>query len=218
MLKSQEKIIWDFLTIPRLHAVLTKKGRELLARGENEFKITKFALSDDEVDYTLWDTTHPNGTNYYGAVIENMPMLEAISDENQSMRYKQVTLPKDTVRMPILELAAASYVFQRAGVTQAVSPTTRNGDDATDGYTFILHDSDAATMVVGEGAEINVAGATTPIFLSEEEKKRSITVVAQRVNITSRSLTSVIKTQLTVIGNKTGATFTVPLTVKATLT
>ena len=68
------------------------------------------------------------------------------------------------------------------------------------------------TQAVGEGAEVNVAGATTPIFLSEEEKKRSITVVAQRVNITSRSLTSVIKTQLTVIGNKTGATFTVPLT------
>jgi hypothetical protein len=34
-------------------AILTKKGRELLARGNNEFKITKFALSDDDIDYTL---------------------------------------------------------------------------------------------------------------------------------------------------------------------
>jgi hypothetical protein len=43
-------------------AILTKKGRELLARGQNEFKITKFALADDEVDYSLYDTSHQ--TNY----------------------------------------------------------------------------------------------------------------------------------------------------------
>ena len=75
-------------------AVLTKKGRELLARGQNEFNITKFALADDEIDYNLWDVTHPNGSSYYGAVIENMPLLESFVDENQIMRYKLITLPK----------------------------------------------------------------------------------------------------------------------------
>ena len=40
-------------------AVLTKKGRELLAKGQNQFNITKFALADDDVDYRLWDVTHP---------------------------------------------------------------------------------------------------------------------------------------------------------------
>ncbi len=74
-------------------AVLTKKGRELLARGQDEFKITKFALADDEVDYRLWDTAHPNGSNYYGAVIENMPLLEAFVAENQILRYKLVSHP-----------------------------------------------------------------------------------------------------------------------------
>ena len=56
-------------TTTTVDAILTKKGRELLARGENEFKITKFSLSDDEIDYTLWDVTHPDGTNSYGAAI-----------------------------------------------------------------------------------------------------------------------------------------------------
>ena len=60
-------------------AILTKRGRELLARGNNEFQVTKFALADDEVDYRLWDTSHPNGTNFYGAVIENMPLLEPVT-------------------------------------------------------------------------------------------------------------------------------------------
>ena len=57
-------------TTTTVDEILTKKGRELLARGQNEFNITKYV--DDEVDYNLWDTSHPNGTNFYGAVIENM--------------------------------------------------------------------------------------------------------------------------------------------------
>ena len=85
-------------TTTTVDAILTKKGRELLARGQNEFNITKYALADDEVDYNLWDTSHPNGTNFYGAVIENMPLLEATPDENQIMRYKLVTLPKNTAK------------------------------------------------------------------------------------------------------------------------
>ena len=64
-----------------LDAVLTKKGRELLARGQNEFQITKFALADDEVDYSLWDETNPLGTDYYGSVIENLPLFVSYTDE-----------------------------------------------------------------------------------------------------------------------------------------
>ena len=59
-----------------LDAVLTKKGRELLSRGEQAFNVTKFALSDDEVDYSLWNVAHPLGTDYYGTVIENLPLLK----------------------------------------------------------------------------------------------------------------------------------------------
>ena len=46
-------------------AILTRRGRELLARGRNEFQITHFALADDEIDYSLWNTDHPLGTAYY---------------------------------------------------------------------------------------------------------------------------------------------------------
>lgn len=56
-------------------AVLTKKGREKLS--QNQFNVKKFAIGDDEVDYTLWNTAHPSGSAYYGKVIENMPVNEA---------------------------------------------------------------------------------------------------------------------------------------------
>ena len=68
-------------------AILTKKGRELLAQGEGKFKITKFALADDEIDYNLYDITHPNGSNFYGEAIENMNLLEAIPNQNLALKY-----------------------------------------------------------------------------------------------------------------------------------
>ena len=89
----------DSITID---AILTRQGRELIARGQNEFNITHFALADDEIDYSLWNADHPLGSAYYGIVLENMPVVEAVPDETQVMRYKLVTLPKKTVRIPIV--------------------------------------------------------------------------------------------------------------------
>jgi len=87
----------------RVDAILTKKGRELLAQGRGNFNITQFALSDDEVDYSLWNPSNPLGSDYFGSIIENMPVTEAIPDETQSMKYKLITLEKSTVAIPYIE-------------------------------------------------------------------------------------------------------------------
>ena len=89
-------------------AILTKKGRELLAKGDGSFVIDRFALSDDEVDYTLYNPNHPSGSAYYGEAIENMPLLEAFPDETQMMKYKLVSLARGTSKMPILQLGQTS--------------------------------------------------------------------------------------------------------------
>ena len=200
-------------------AILTKKGRELLARGQNEFKITKFALADDEVDYNLYDTALTNGSNFYAAVIENMPLLEAFVDENQLMRYKLTTLPKETNKLPILELPSPSLTFNGAGITQAVTPNTRNAPNET--YTFTLFNADVANMSLTGGGSVRKeqdfinAGATTPVFMNEAERKRSISVVGKSVRVISRSLTTLTNTNLSVTGNSSGAQFTVAISVKA---
>ena len=206
-------------------AILTKKGRELLARGQNEFKITKFALADDEVDYNLYDTSHPNGSNFYSAVIENMPLLEAFVDENQLMRYKLTTLPKETNKLPILEVPSPSLTFNGAGITQTVTPNTRNAPNET--YTFTLFNADVANLSLSGGGggrrlpngrleqDFINAGATTPVFLNEAERKRSISVVGKSVRVISRSLTTLTNTNLSVTGNSSGAQFTVSISVKA---
>ena len=104
-------------------AILTKKGRELLARGDGSFQITQFALSDDEIDYTLYNTSHPSGSAYYGEAIESMPLLEAFPDETQIMKYKLVTLPRGTARMPILDLGYAGITWKQ-GSSISITPQT----------------------------------------------------------------------------------------------
>ena len=93
-------------------AILTKKGREYLASGRGNFEITQFALGDDEVDYTLWNTAHSLGSDYYGEIIENMPVLEAITDENFALRYKLLTLPKTQHQFQFSLLLLQVLVFR----------------------------------------------------------------------------------------------------------
>ena len=193
-------------------AILTKKGRELLARGQNEFRITKFALADDEIDYNLYDTSHPNGSNFFAAVIENMPLLEAFVDENQLMRYKLVTLPKETARLPILDIVGGpTFTFDAPGTTDTITPSTRNAPQES--YTFTLFNADLASLAP-EGETGFTETATTTAFLNAAERKRSFTVVGKSVRLTARSLTVDTNTNLQVTGNTSGATVTLPITVK----
>ena len=173
-------------------AVLTKKGRELLAKGENQFNITKFALADDEVDYRLWDVTHPNGSDFYGNVIESMPLLEAFPDENHVMRYKLVTLPKSTQAMPILEVAQSAITLRRLNSVSIINPSTQ----------------------VRAGSQVTAGGTTVPFFLDEDDLPNSISVVGKSVEIRPKRLTRTQTTQITIVGNETAATTTLNLTVR----
>ena len=202
-------------TTVTVDAILTKKGRELLAQGTEAFNITKFALADDEVDYNLWDVTHPNGSDYYGKVIENMPLLEAIPDENHVMRYKLVTLPKTTTKMPVLKVLGPDAITfdnqDSENQSQKVGAITNNVADSS--YTFILHDQSIATMNVAQSATgAGAAAASISFFLGDDDVPNSKTIVGKSCNIgvvalsptntTARGKT----TQLTIIGNTTGAT------------
>ena len=223
-------------SVVTVDAILTKKGRELLARGDGSFKISQFALSDDEIDYTLYNPNHPSGSAFYGEAIENMPLLEAFVDENQLLRYKLTTLPKETAKLPILELPNSSLNFTGPGVTQTITPNTRNGVDSA--YTFILQDASIANITpivarsgqdtaqpvaprflpdgrLDEDFAFGKDRVTTPVFLNETERKRSITITSKSVNIIARSITAQTLTNVTVVGVDTGATFNIPITVKA---
>ena len=198
-------------TTVTVDAILTKKGRELLAQGTEAFNITKFALADDEVDYNLWDVTHPNGSDYYGKVIENMPLLEAIPDENHVMRYKLVTLPKTTTKMPVLKVLGPDAITfdnqDSENQSQKVGAITNNVTDSS--FTFILHDQSVAQMTVTIEAGSGATGQQ--FFLGADEASNSQTEVGMEVMIKVLKQTAASVTQLTIVGNDTGATASITI-------
>ena len=194
-------------------AILTKKGRELLARGRDEFRITHFALADDEVDYDLYNTEHPLGTAYYGAAIENMPVVEALADETQMLKYKLVTLPKGSARIPVVRVAFTNLSLE-SGESTIISPQTVNfqGGNRQFGYTAIISDSDVASIRATKSAR---GTASVPQFIGDSEAAQSITVtgfefevVAKEQLITAKSATILI------IGNETGGRVSITVTAK----
>jgi hypothetical protein len=192
-------------------AILTKKGRELLAKGRDFFVISQFALADDEVDYELWNAAHPLGSDYYGIIIENMPIVEAVTDESYSLKYKLLTLPKNTIRIPQILPNPTAVTLEEGGNNQVVTITTKNGGNETLGYTVTLINSDAAS-IIGDGN--GIANNADPVGPNED--KRSVTISTnQTFTITSKVLADNIdiSTRVIVVGNETGGREEITLSV-----
>tara|TARA_R110000796_G_scaffold159442_1_gene276308 strand:+ start:105 stop:896 length:792 start_codon:yes stop_codon:yes gene_type:complete len=143
-------------TTVTVDAILTNKGREILAAG-GRLNIVKFALSDDEIDYDLWNPAHTLGTNYYGKVIEDMPVLEALPDETQMLRYKLITLPKDVIGIPVISVQPTAVTFTSLTQEITIQPSTLNlqGANSVMGYTVILSDDTVATLEVSSDGGVS---------------------------------------------------------------
>jgi hypothetical protein len=201
-----------------IDAILTKKGRELLARGRDEFVITQFALADDEIDYDLWNPDHPLGTEYYGTIIENMPIVEAIPDETQMLKYKLITLPKKTTKIPVVNVGNTSITLSAEGDIAVISPNTSNftGGNATLGYTAILSNSDVADLRVAPGGDIQTSVLpTAPRFIGDNEDAQSVAVTGRTFELIAKRQVTDQTATITIIGNETGGSTTINLTVKA---
>jgi hypothetical protein len=191
-------------------AILTKKGREKLASGQG-LNITKFALGDDEIDYTLYEPAHPKGSAYYDAAIRAIPVTEASPDETQVLKYKLVTLPKGTTKIPKVEFGVPSIsVNQRSGQV-SLTPTTSPSGNGQSGYTIVLANKNAGSIV---GSGIAAGTGTIPVFLGDEI---TTTAAVERgltfSFIPNPNTTQTIKTTITVYGNETGGSQTIPVTV-----
>lgn len=208
-----------------IDAILTKKGRELLAKGDGTFNITQFALGDDEIDYALYNPQHPSGSAFYGQAIENMPLLEAFPNENQIMKYKLATLPRGTARMPILDLGQGN-VKLRQTAQKTITPQTLNflGNNSvfeSSGYTFTISDSRLFTNFVGSGVEQpeslpQTSTSTTGTNVSKTVIGTTLTMRATGVN-TLFGKNSVLYATLTVVGRDSGARVQIPVSISQTL-
>jgi len=209
-------------SVVTVDAILTKKGRELLARGDGSFKITQFALADDEIDYTLYNPDHASGSAFYGQAIENMPLLEAFPDETQVMKYKLATLPRGTSKLPLLEAGYAS-ISLRQGASLAITPQTLNYLGATStfesgGYTATIADARVLSNFTGVGINTDEAEklntkTTLGTNVSKTVLGTSINLTATTVNTLFGTSSTTLQTTVTLIGRDSGARVTIPVTI-----
>jgi hypothetical protein len=209
-------------TTVTVDAILTTKGRELLARNDGSFQITQFALADDEIDYTLYNPNHPSGSAFYGEAIENVPVLEAIPNESQIMRYKLVTLPRGTSKLPVINIGYNS-ISLRQGASLTITPQTLNylGSTSTfeaNGYTATIADSRLVSSFSGTGitstTPVQGLNTTTGAVLSVTQIGTSFTLTGTTINTLFGSTLSTLTTTITVIGRDSGARITIPLNIQ----
>jgi hypothetical protein len=210
-------------SVVTVDAILTDTGRQLLAQNNGQFRITQFALADDEIDYTLYNPTHPSGSAYYGQAIQNMPLLEAFPQSTQVMKYKLVTLPRGTAKMPILDLGTNAIVIKQ-GASLAITPQTLNylGGNTyeTAGYTATISDVRLFNTFEGVGIDtpavqaLNLTNQTQTLGTSVSK-----TVVGTTINLRATTINTLfgsntqLQATLTVEGRDSGARLTIPVTV-----
>ncbi len=205
-----------------LNAVLTRRGREYLASNNSRFNITKFALADDEVDYTLWDTAHPLGTDYYGAVLESMPLVEPCVDPEVVMKYKLITAPVGSKAFPVITnvgteniqlksiLTAEGILSQTDVQLTGIETAGLQNVYLTEKYKFLVLNSNIATIeIIGDAATPDDTVNIQTGRLSKQVIGREVKVIAKPIGPNPGTL----KTSLIIIGQNSGAIFVIPITV-----
>lgn len=206
-----------------IDAILTTKGRELLAANDGSFRITQFSLADDEIDYTLYNPTHPSGSAFYGEAIDGMPLLEAFPEESQIMKFQLATLPRGTAKLPVLNLGYSAITLQQ-GATVAITPQTLNylGNDQvfeTSGYSMTIADVRLVSTFEGTGINTTAATAANATATQTIGTNVSSTITGTQFNLRATTVNtlfgsnSTLLSTLSVVGLDSGARITVPITI-----
>lgn len=206
-----------------IDAILTKKGRELLARNDGSFQITQFSLADDEIDYSLYNPTHPSGSAFYGEAIQSMPIIQAYPEDQEIMKYKLITLPRGTGAIPVIS-SIPTNIRIVIGQPLSITPSTANYNGSstffeTSGYQFTI--GDVRTMSSFTGIGINTPAATALNSTVTIGTNQSKTVIGTTLNLTATTIKSLfgtststtLSTTITVVGRDSGARVTIPVTV-----
>jgi len=197
-----------------INAVLTQKGREILSKTGG-LNITAFALADDEIDYALYNPSHPLGSAYYDIALRNTPVTEPLTNESQIMKYKLVTLSQGVTAVPIISVAQSVISVDRDYTGEIlISPSTNPTYNVTLGYTAILSNKNVGTLIVTETNSINSTTSTVPAFSGDLASDASQAVVGNKFRfVPNAALAKTTTTNITIIGNESGGSTSITVTV-----
>ena len=145
-------------------------------------------MSDEEIDYTLYDVTHPNGTDSYGSVIENMNLLEA-SPNRETFNSFLVDQSVSGLTLNVGQLSLSALVSEDP---ISISPNTKNGP--VEDYVFTISNRNVIRF------------QSTPLAKSK---------TAREVNLIAQSISSSATATVRVVGVQTGLTAIISVQVNA---
>ncbi len=182
-----------------VNAILTTRGREMLSRG-GDLNITKFALSDEEIDYTMYDMYHPAGTDSFGVLLENIPILEATPNRSKLNSY----LMDNSQESSEILISTLNYPRAHWTVIDSTIPTTvGTAEEEAEDYTFTIQN-------------INIVKFHR-FYVSVDQPWQSVSsntksVIGRGIQWKPQSIKSLGTTTITVQGNVSGITKVVSIT------
>lgn len=199
-----------------IDAVLTKRGRELLASGQTEFNITKFALADDEIDYGTSGLE-----NLLNDTPEQLPILEPIINGNLMMNSLLFTDPNSGTGRYVLPLISISGLVTstanviNGGIIVTYTPSTLNTAET---YQIKVNGGKYALKDLFEQLNGGKAGkAAASGTFGRETLDTAITFVGQSaITLKILKLTTAKTFSITVTGQQTGASVVYSFTISPT--
>ena len=182
-----------------VNAILTTRGRELLSR-EGNININKFALSDEEIDYTLHDRKHPSGTSAYGRILDNATLLEASPGRSKFASYlKSDPHPSTDIHITPLDYPRAHWTVVHSTIPITVGRTKEKEED----YTFTVQNIDVVKL--------------WRFYISTDQPWQEVSsntksVVGRGIQWFPQSINPKATTTITVQGNVSGITKVVTVT------
>lgn len=222
-----------------LDAVLTDYGRQALARNDGSFRIAKFALGDDEVNYGI--ITKYGRTVGREKIEKNTPIFEAFTNQNLGLKYRMISAPKPFVYLPKLTLVPAiqtSIALTTSGDT--ISSSVKLEQQPAGGETsidadiietnFDVYVPDLFLMIENQASvgtpdsnkiakyviRVSNGGTVPTLEFKLKVKPLTSTIFTTYGRVTTgstREITTIVK----VVGRNSGAVVEIPVTVTSTL-
>jgi len=155
-----------------LDAVLTDTGRLRLARGDGSFRIAKFALGDDEIDYGKYDSSNSSGSSYYDLDIMKTPVFEAFTNNTSTMQSKLISISRtNLLYLPIIMLntrdpSNATYTTLNTFLVSVDNTTSTALTDIDPSTGILLGDqvtNSSNSIRLDQGLDTIKLSATNPI-------------------------------------------------------
>ena len=179
-----------------LDAVLTDTGRLRLARGDGSFRIAKFALSDDEIDYGKYDASNPSGSAYYDLEILKTPVFEAFTNNASSMKSKLISISRtNLLYLPVLKLntqnpSNKTYSNLNNFLVSSDNDTSNELDGLTDKSGILNGDNitnSSNSIRLDQGLDTDKLSATNPIDADLKETQYIVEVDNRFGSLASRT-------------------------------